>query len=370
MKQIINIEILTSVHIGSGAILNKGIDFIFGRVDDTPSVGIVDAKKVFALIGEDNLEKWLAAINRGIPTDSFLKQLGKNVQLDDYCSRVLDCYCPSSSSSILRTFIYDGMGSPYIPGSSIKGAIRSAVLASTILGFCNPDELPVLTGRFPCSEIEKQLFGNIQGSVFRYLRISDAHFGNNYLGVVDLAHINERKSNSYYDTSKGQLVEILIPGDCSSFGMNLDLDYYKFCHKECHSLPDSLESMERLFICINKHTERLILQEIERWEPLSRSNHEGEDVLEEYISCLHSIHKQIISCREGRQCILRIGFGSGWRFITGAWSERIDNFEYKILKQHIRKFDFDKYRDYTFPKTRRIEKTQEYAPLGFVKLSF
>ena len=370
MKQLINIEILTSVHIGSGDVLNKGIDYVFGKVDDIPSIGIVDAKKVFALIGEDNLEKWLAAIDKGVSTDSFLKQLGKNAPLEDYCSRVLDCYCTSSSSSTLRAFIYDGMGSPYIPGSSIKGAIRSAVLASTVLGGCSPNQLPIIPGRFPCNEVEKQLFGSIQESVFRFLRIGDARFGNNYLGVVDLAHINERKSNSYYDTSKGQLVEILSPGDSSSFVMNLDLDHYHFCRNECHRLPDSFKSIERLFIDINKHTERLILQEIERWEPLSESNHDGEDELERYISCLHSIRKQVISCKEGRECILRIGFGSGWRFITGAWSERVDNFEYEIVKPYIRKYNFDKYREYTFPKTRRIENTKEYAPLGFVKLSF
>ena len=56
--------------------------------------------------------------------------------------------------------------------------------------------------------------------------------------------------------------------------------------------------------------------------------------------------------------------GSGWRFITGAWCEGLDNFDEVIA---VSRPNNGRYQEYDFPKSRRIDEDSDI--LGFVKLS-
>ena len=62
--------------------------------------------------------------------------------------------------------------------------------------------------------------------------------------------------------------------------------------------------------------------------------------------------------------MLRIGHGSGWRFITGAWSEQLKNFNEIVNASRPNSY---RYTQYDFPKSRRIDEDGDV--LGFVKLS-
>ena len=75
--------------------------------------------------------------------------------------------------------------------------------------------------------------------------------------------------------------------------------------------------------------------------------------------------EQTQSCEAEKECVLRIGHGSGWRFITGAWTENLDYF-YSVVVPVSRPKNF-KYEQFDFPKTRRVD--DECELLGFVKLS-
>ena len=87
--------------------------------------------------------------------------------------------------------------------------------------------------------------------------------------------------------------------------------------------PESMDALSSLFQLINAHTNELILDEIKYWKTVNE-DHEGAD---DYIDSLRMILGNIKKCQQGKECVLRIGHGSGWRFITGAWSERLDKFE-------------------------------------------
>ena len=120
----IKIETLTSVHIGSGENLQYGSDFVKGQNANGKIFGLIDAQKIMSLIGEEHISNWVAAIERKESSEEIVKQFAPNSYIEDYSKRViLDWSDGARTSDTLKEFIHDGMGKPYIPGSSIKGAI-------------------------------------------------------------------------------------------------------------------------------------------------------------------------------------------------------------------------------------------------------
>ena len=79
---------------------------------------------------------------------------------------------------------------------------------------------------------------------------------------------------------------------------------------------------------------------------------------------MEKILAEINSCEKGKECVIRIGHASGWRFITGAWTEELENF-HDVVIPASRPKNFN-YTEYDFPKSRRID--EESDVLGFVKL--
>ena len=103
--------------------------------------------------------------------------------------------------------------------------------------------------------------------------------------------------------------------------------------------------------------------EIEYWQ--ERKNDDDTDKVSLYIEKIQGMLEQTQSCEAEKECVLRIGHGSGWRFITGAWTEDLDNFA-SLIVPASRPANY-KYTEYDFPKTRRVDDQCEL--LGFVKLT-
>jgi hypothetical protein len=110
---------------------------------------------------------------------------------------------------------------------------------------------------------------------------------------------------------------------------------------------------------INQHTKILVNDEIEYWNDINKVG------AEDYINEMQKIMNEVDNCKQGKSCVLRIGHASGWRFITGAWTEALNNFKEVVVpasrpKNHT-------YTEYDFPKTRRLD--EESFVLGFVILT-
>ena len=369
----IKIKTLTPVHIGSGETLIYGNDFVNGTDEDGYlALGIISPEKVLSIIGVDNLSKWVSSIERGNSTDEILKSFGKDVPISDYCSRILGLYADVKPSDTLRELLHDGLGHSYIPGSSIKGAIRTAIFSSII----NNSNIDNMCGKVVdrngykmkvhASILERIIFGSDPNTdVFRFLKISDAIFDNDYNIALRMVNINERMKQSFWDKSKSQLIEALDAGEETNFNLKIDNTAYEFSKSRVHSLPECMSTLTKLFNTINKHTESLVNSEIEYWG--ERAEQDDSDRVLEYIEKMKSILSIIhrTSKTNGTECVLRVGYGSGWKFITGGWSEQLDNFESVIVP--AARPNNGRYQEYSFPKSRRV--SDEMEILGFVKLS-
>lgn len=361
----IKIKTLTPVHVGSGETLQYGNDFVIGKVDGYKSIGIVDANKVLNIIGEGNITAWVRAIDENKPTDEIVNRYRRGTPIADYCKRIIDDYTDTDNDTVnntdtLKEQIIDGRGIPYIPGSSIKGAMRTAVLASN-----SYPEREFLNGRGRpnAKEVESTLFGEDPNSnIFRFLQVGDAFFGENFGIATRAVNINERERRSYWDKSKSQLIESIGSNDESSFNLKLNLQLYEIAKDQVHLLPACMESVPALFELINGHTIELINQEISTWE--KKENADSSEKVSTYVDRMSSILNAANECDKS-SCVLRIGYGSGWRFITGAWTERYDSFYGNIVP--AARPQNNRYGQYVFPKTRKVDTSCDL--FGFVKLT-
>ena len=371
MKKIVKIETLTSVHIGSGEVLQLGSDIVKGRMDNDYVLAVVSPEKVLSLIGEEHLQDWVVAIERKESTGNVVKRFAPNAKVEDYAKRIVLEWSEAHERDTLKEHIHNGQGKPYIPGSSIKGAIRTAILASLAENVNDAERKIDVSAngkkKANANKVEKELFGSDPNNdVFRFLQVGDAYFGECYTVSLRMVNINERTSKSFWDKSKSQMIEALPSEDITRFEMKLNVEGYNKSKEKWSTigdLPNIMSSYESLFEAINNHTIRLLDFELEYWK--ERSDRDDSDKVECYLEKIESIKNEAQNCGKGKECVLRIGHGSGWNFITGGWARDLDNFESLVVP--VSRPNNQNYSEYDFPKTRRVDDVCEL--LGFVKLS-
>ena len=369
----IKTETLTAVHIGSGETLQYGTDFVTGKTEDDDVISIIEPRKVLDLIGVDNVQQWVTAIERKEPTSQVVKRFAPNAKLEDYSKRFLWEWSNVKETDTLKEQIHDGQGRPYIPGSSIKGAIRTSILASLTdkiqdkekkIDKSKKDFNGFVKPKAEAKNIESELFGaDPNKDIFRFLQVGDAFFGKLQEVAIRMVNINERERQSFWDESKPQLIEAISPEDESEFKLKLNIPGYNFSRGKVNQLPPCMSSEAELSRTINKHTQKLLQEELKYWK--EREIKDKSDKVSTYSEKVNNILSLARECKDGKECILRIGHGSGWRFITGAWTESLENFDSLVVSASRPKNS--NYEQYDFPKTRRVD--DECELLGFVKLS-
>lgn len=361
----VKIETITPVHIGSGNVLQNETDFIVTKEGRDNFIHIIDERKILEIIGEEHLYNWLLSIENKESTLDLVKRYASTVEVQDFSRQKITCFAYNiRSEDTVKEIIHNGLGLPYIPGSSIKGAIRTAILSSLIERVNNKENKIKFGNRIKADRIEQELFGiDPNSDIFRFIRVGDAYFESDCVIAIRLQNLNIRdRYDDLWDTSKPQLVEAIGVGEESYLNIKLATDYYNCVKPQYDKLgefPYEIQSLPSLFKLINEHTKKLLNDEVSFWSNQDKS---GAAV---YLEILQEILDEIDSSLNSKSCILRVGHASGWRFITGAWSEQLDNFHTDVVGA-ARPNNYH-YQEYDFPKSRRIDEDSEI--LGFVKLT-
>ena len=384
MKNNIKAKTLSQVHVGSGVFLQKGNDFIVVNQGNESDIYVIDPNKLGTIIGTDQatIDEWVIRIESGTAAD-FIQMRTKGHQPNEYAKRRITNFANFDNiQGTLKECLHDGMGRPYIPGSSIKGAIRTAVVAALARNKGNEYLSKKFTKIFQeenrrrqdkmLSDFEKAFMGNNPNSdLFRFITVGDAFFDKSSEIAVKQINLNIRERNSLVDNRMQQVVEAIGPDESTSFSMKIDKERFEFVknarHKDLEglpALPQELTNIPHLFALINQHTKQLVEEEIRIWSEDFGDFH-GQSG---YIENLEDILNSINSCNPN-QCVLRLGQAIGWRFITGAWTECLDeDFFYDNIVPKARPRNAQRYSDYVFPKSRRID--DESFVFGFLKLTF
>ena len=371
----VKIQTLTPIHIGSGEFLKNNSDFVEYKDGEDSYICIIDPKKILDIIGIEHINDWVELIERNGDTKEYVSKLGRNATPDTYASRIVDNYANSlKQGETLKECIHDGMGKPYIPGSSIKGAIRTAVLATIVENQTGLEHsIKDRRGFMTAKQVEaKFLGGDPNSDVFRFIKVGDAYFEHGCELSTRVINLNIRKTNNLIDPSKPQLVEAIGVEKETEFQMKVDKAYYDWTKKHwpmdngkvkpMGTFPTQMNDISSLFLLINEHSRKLVEDEVTYWMEVRKEGFTGADA---YIKNMKRIMDDIISCHKGKECVLRIGHASGWRFITGAWTENLKNFEREVVPASRPK-NFN-YQEYDFPKSRRLDEDGDI--FGFVKLS-
>lgn len=382
---------LTPVHIGNGTTYNRNIDFI----QSGNKIGIIDEKKVFKLLGEENLHQWVAAIDRG--GNAFVELLKSRGwvedDLDTVCSRIDNLKSSKHNSTQLKEIYRTPLKGITIPGSSIKGALRTLIfndlLTEDVMGNIKLKDLQNKYGKFDFTTLDKQIFGsNANEKSTRFLKVRDVHFENIKANVYEVQILDAFHKGWSFKPGQQTLVEA-IPANCSAefeiivdellLQRNIENETQerrkfqndprntgktyqtKWPEEKINYLKNGIEDL-----CwrVNEHTKFLAGTEYNNL--LEEEIIDAGNILETYDHIY-----EMCETAGNREMILRVGGFSGYLFTTGQWMGmekqiNISDVEFNNLRKSVQK------RDYTqmaiWPKTRKV--TSGGRLFGFVRISF
>lgn len=320
----LEINLLTSVHVGAGndKLWLKNIDYFL----QNRQVMVVDQNALFQLLlntpgkgHESALDEYsqLLAGNKIDGISDFL--IEKEIDMVAVAKHQLS-YPENEPATEIRSLIRTGTGIPYLPGSSIKGALRSVIF--NYLYQTSPSR--------NFKGIDDQILGRFEKSVMRFIRPFDVQIPNSKVVNIDLLNLYSEGDDweSDYKDSFSISAEVYESDTALPFRLSISEGFIALLNEQgirdnayffAGSVPKILprdQPIDHLFNIVNEYTRRHLDKEIEF---LSKYD-QAEDV-----------DKVVTNLRELRQktednttsCILRMAYGSGFHGITGDW--RFDN---------------------------------------------
>lgn len=261
-------------------------------------------------------------------------------------------------------------GNPVVPGSSLKGAIRSIIYK----------ELKVNGAK------EQEVFGSAsRGDDFmRFFKISDAEFEKSKLINTKIFNLHKEggdwiggwkhknDTNTVFSSSGfNTFYECIVPGCEGYLSIMISPLAYKQYGDKYHHLKDNEKRLFfgngiiSLFKIINKHTIEYLEKELSFFKKYYQA-----ECSDEIIECIESLKQEIESISKDYpdSCILRMSAGSGFHSITGDW-QFVDFSKGMFDRKRADRRDLIA-AGKILPKSRKIADTDDGLKLmGFVRLT-
>ncbi len=357
-KYRIELEVMTPVSVGAGNENEwvKGLDYVL----KDGKVYVIDIQKV-AGQGID-IERL---------TNLFLKYDYRGIcdllgtHLEQVSRLIFDA--PASTDNnikpFLRTQLYD---KPVIPGSSIKGSVRSA-----LFNYLRTDE-----------EANAEVFGNMdKGTDFmRFIRIGDVEMPGTVLLNSKIFNLrgygpwqggwkhrstdrdgNSNTTGEYNPVGFNTLYECAVPGQKGVGSISLAANAFQLMAENTPEPLTHLEkkkglmngSLQDLFRIINNVTKNYLLKEKAFFEKYTA---ERSDELVDNINYLLSLIPA-----DGSSCLIKMSAGVGFHSITGDW--KYDDYDDTNYWEKGRDAGKKKYKS-----RKTVEYNHQIQLMGFVRL--
>ena len=302
------LEILSPVHIGSGDKWQKDFDYF---TDKTGSF-LLDKDRFFDSLSDDQ-------INEATNSDNIVRFAeAHSIDLKPFSKERLSA--SRIDTNEINEYIEDSFETPYIPGSSIKGAIRT-VLANHIIHI---EELEISYKRgakkeWAFSAMNKTIFGADHHKDFlRGLMVVDCFFKPTDLEVM--------LSKVYTQNRDGQLMVKQTSRDNPKSQMKI----YCQCLKQKASSEITLKIDDNLF---EKFSRKLEIKD-NRYKALKDFANIANQYAAKKIESEAAFYKdtdlrflkifyqnllKTIKSLKEDSIVLNVGWGSGWHFKTGDY---------------------------------------------------
>lgn len=358
----LGLEILTPTQAGSGEELFKELDYI----DRAGDAFVVDQAQSFNAVASGNLalDNLLAS---GFNLSDLVKTAGQ-----DFGYRLPWLSTKQKIPDKFREQVKDAFNCPYLPGSALKGAIRTALIAEWLRSM-QPEYFAHLLpkknhfGKGPpknwaASELMQALTGkDAKQDIFRPFKTKDVLFNASDLCLADIRWLNEnrwrsmskKKSFPDWKEADGMYAEVLQPGSLTLAilqwdGFLLSDSCWQQKGTVANILPKDFAGLREQ---LNKHAKYRLGKEIEFYQTQGKQQPKDE--------C-----QRILAQLENDQdaAYLQLSWGSGWRGMTGDWASEDQVKSFRELFGLGRP-------GRPFPKTRRLAVSGEpKLPLGWIRL--
>lgn len=375
----VTIKTLTPVHVGSGRKLIKNIDFVyFSNLHNKPLVVLDETKIYHNIVKDAHFEVWVNNIeNPKQDLLPFLTKIKPNLKPEEIATRITHIQ-GSLDKTEMHEQMHTALNKPYIPGSSLKGAIRTALLSELI--HKQPDfvqkgsKIKNNLNRFYDKLLIKHYFADNaekdqQNKDFlRFLQVGDIAFERTE--VVRVLTYNLRGEEWEQRNELAQWTECIPRGNTSTFRIQLWKDTI-LKHKKA-SVQEKIRAytgkghtvitdVPTFVKNINAHTKKLLESE------KNFITKQYDDNLYDYQEQIKELLLDVNQCKPN-ECVLRVGKHTGFLFMTGGWQEKVlDKTVFSELKIDARPKG-ERYKNFPLPKTRRF--LSDGTPIGFVKLTF
>lgn len=369
----IPVEVLTPIHVGVGQDKwwIKNMDFFQDRKKE--KIYVIEQTALFKqllALGEQVLNNYTTYLseNRINELESYLQ---KRVDFSELATLTFD-YASGNTGSEIHPVWRDGTGTPTIPGSSIKGAIRSVVLEVLYARF---------TPRSYSRYTESELLGSFEMDIMRYIQPADVKILETEIVNIDLFNLYNRGINweSDYKNKNNPFVVLetfAAKRGKGTFHLGISDGFItqiadvekrkteKLLPKNLVHIINRKAPLQTLFNIINEYTFKHLEKEIAFFKKYDQAA--DTDIIIEHLSGL-----QAQTVNNPNYCILRLAAGSGFHGITGDW-------RFKDHTSTIQNPDKDnliwqastKRKEPTRYKSRKIADNGDLlVPMGFLKLS-
>ena len=353
----LGLEILTPTQAGSGEELLKDFDYI----DRAGEVFIVDQAQSFNVVASGNLALDSLMVS-GFKLNDLVKAAGQ-----DFGYRIPWLSNKQKIPDKLREQVKDAFNRPYLPGSALKGAIRTALIAEWLRA--TPTAvythlLPKKKGskNWAAQELMQTLTGkDAKQDIFRPFKTTDVLFNSSDLCLADIRWLNEnrwrsmvqKKSFDDWKVADGICAEVLKPGSITLATLQWDgFLLSDSCWQQkgtiANILPKDFAGLKEL---LNKHAKYRLGKEIEFYQ--TQGKQQPKDECQRILTQLE---------KDPDAAYLQLSWGSGWRGMTGDWASEDQ------IKSFRELFGLGK-PGRPFPKTRRLVVNGEpKLPLGWITL--
>jgi len=360
-KYWLQMEVLTPLHVGAGAEKDwvQGSDFV---VDDG-KVKILNLKKIAEFVKIDDMTKAMLEKN----SSSLVTKLAGNL------NKCVDAVFDSNyfGTNDIKTCIKNGLSNqPIIPGSSLKGAIRSILLNK----LHSKQEIINSKNNFG-KWSEQPLFGSasVGDEFMRFIKVSDAEFEKTNLVNTKIFNLRSTSeggwkhggnTTSIFNTSGfNTFYEAIKPNEKSIMSLSIaDVAFKNYADKISQFSPKKTKLINNnisfLFSIINAHTKKYLEKEKAFFTKYAT------DKTDKIIENIDYLVKQLPE--NGEYCILKMAAGSGFHNITGDW--QFDDFSIDFIDGQRR--NRGKIQGKEAAKSRKIaiQNGDQFSLMGFVKL--
>lgn len=366
-----NIEVLSPIHIGSGDTYGNSeyLPIRYKNSDKTKKIfRRINISKFYSSLDSKNKDLFIDFLS---DSDSNLMDFERNISKNfEKYACINECSKNPNNNQMIEETI-KSLNKAYIPGSSIKGAIKTALLynlfdddSDKIRKFIKINNFRNFNSKsnefvdsFFTSDIRKS---SSQKDIMKFLHISDSTsskeisvhdiysiMASDKMGIKDntvYKKYNKRLKKSFDVISFYETIDI---GTVLEFNINNNYDSSFYSDLKLGD-KSQIINVDNIKDCLYNFSEDLIVNEL--------------NFASEYnIDYLYDFYNKLEKRNVQDTPLLKIGAGSGFLATTLALKIK-DNSVFDEIKRKKHGYD------YCFPKSRKVTK-RTFMPLGWVQLS-